>query len=210
MPEPDPCNVDFYMRDPARRVNNLALSPAGVGPLLQRDYWAVISGCRLKPSEVVDWVARYFSEFSPPDRAIFSMPLVAPLQVGDELHVKIRWAGSFRIRVLHQDRNSMTLGTIRGHPEAGRITFGAYRNDFGDVIFHIRSRARSSSRRFLAGFLAIGDPMQLHTWTDFVNNVALSAGNGVVGFVHAESCKMPKRFSEEAEASRPTFVAQGD
>ena len=198
------------MSNSARSISQLVLSSAGVGRFLQRDYWAVISNCRLRPSELMDWVSCRFAEFPPQDRAIFTSPSDGPLELGDELTVRIRWAGRFRVRVLHKDQNSLTLGTIRGHPEAGRITFGAYRNALGDVIFHIRSRARSSSRRFLAGFLAIGDPMQLHTWTDFVNNVALSAGDGVTGFIHAESYRLSAKFHEEAESSSPTFIAQGD
>ena len=57
---------------------------------------------------------------------------------------------------------------LTGHPEAGRITFGAYRTVDGDVVFHIRSRACSSSLFNYLGFLVGGDPMQTATWTDFV------------------------------------------
>ena len=31
----------------------------------------------------------------------------------------------------------ITLGTLEGHPEAGRITFGAYRNERGDVVGNV-------------------------------------------------------------------------
>jgi uncharacterized protein (UPF0548 family) len=78
---------------------------------------------------------------------------------------------SCRVRVLHADAQSLTLGTLEGRPEAGRITFGADRNPAGDVIFHIRSRARSVSMSKRVGFLAIGDVMQTNP-ERFINNLA--------------------------------------
>ncbi len=192
-------------------VANLKLSSAGVGPLLQRDYWGIIAGCRFKPSELIDWVAGRFTEFAPTDRAIFSLPVQGrSLEVGDELTVRIRAAGAAYVRVLAKDSQSFTLGTIEGHPEAGRITFGAYRNSCGDVLFHIRSRARSSARLILLGFLVIGDPMQIHTWADFVQAVAMSAGEGIIGFIHAETLRLPDGFEDDLDGSRPTFIAVGD
>ena len=103
------------------------------------------------------------------------------LAPGDELDVQIVGAGHCRVRVVSRERQTLTLATLAGHPEAGRITFGAYRNDEGEVVFHIRSRARSSSGIKYVGFLAAGEPMQTNTWTDVVKTVALTFGEGVRG-----------------------------
>ena len=198
------------------RARELAreLSPAeaGIGPLLERDYWVVIQNCRLKPSEVVQLVSRRFPEFAPKELAWFRRPdgSTEPLAKGDELEVQIRGAGTFGVRVLHRDSTSFTIGTLTGHPEAGRITFGAYRNGRGDVIFHIRSRARSGSRAHYAGFVALGDAMQTNCWTDFVNRVALSAGDGVVGWIHADKRKHRRRADNPEDLCGPTFVARSD
>ncbi len=190
-----------------------ALSPApgGVGPLLQRDYWAVVERCRLRPSEVMDRVARWFEALAPEDVAAFRRrgPGGHPLDVGDELEVRIAGAGTCEVRVLHRDAQSLTLGTLRGHPEAGRITFGAYRNRRGDVVFHIRSRARAGSALQLLGFLAVGDALQTRAWTDFVDHVAHLAGEGVKGWITADK----RSCADEPEAavrSEPTFAARGD
>ena len=59
-----------------------------------------------------------------------------------------------------------------GHPEDGRIALGGYRNPTGAVIFHIRSRARSTTALTRIGFLAIGDAMQTNTWAEFIRNAA--------------------------------------
>ena len=88
------------------------------------------------------------------------------------LDIRIRPAQQCGVRVIHEDAQSFTLATLEGHPEAGRITFGAYRNPAGAVIFHIRSRARSTTALQRLGFLAIGDAMQTNTWADFIRNAA--------------------------------------
>jgi hypothetical protein len=179
----------------------------GVGPLVQRDYWAVIEGCAMGPRGVAHAIARSFPTFVPADVAMFHREGEAPLAVGDELRVAIRMAGEFRVRVVHRDDNSVTLATLPGHPEAGRITFGAYRNRRGDVVMHIRSRARSGSRFHRAGFLGLGDPMQLYCWTDFINAVAARCGRGVIGSITAETNVIEDETDDCAEI--PTFTAEG-
>jgi len=155
-------------------------------------------------------VRRHFAAFAPPDLVIFRRHdrEDAPLELGDEVDVEIVGAGLFRVYVLHEDAQSLTLGTVSGHPEAGRITFGCYRNRRGDAIFHIRSHARSSSRRHRAGFVAAGEVMQTSTWTDFVNRVAVAFGEGVIGFIHAVTSPCE---DEPPDAARhaPTYIARG-
>ncbi len=199
----------------AQRLTSGLLAPhAGKGPLLQRDYWAVIARCRESPSRIVAGLASRFPEFAPPDVVVFRRLDGAdrPLAPGDELDVDIRWAGPCRVRVVSREPQSITLATLSGHPEAGRITFGAYRNGYGDVIFHIRSRARSGSRAHHVGFLTAGEAMQTNTWTDFVQSVAYTFGEGVIGCVHADSRRMREREEPETDETlcSPTFRAEGD
>lgn len=188
-----------------RRERSLAAS--GAGPLLQRDYWAVIDGCALSPARFGALLATRFAELAPAELVRFSPAAPdRPLAVGDELVVEIRMAGQCGVRVLHADANSLTLCTLRGHPEAGRITFGAYRDVRGEVVFHIRSRARSSSPSRYAGFLALGEPMQTNTWTAFVDRVAHITGRGVRGRIHIETRELDPRSDDE---DRPTYLAEG-
>ncbi|HEY0705720.1 MAG TPA: DUF1990 family protein [Polyangia bacterium] len=183
----------------------------GCGPLLQRDYWAVIDGCTLSPPVLIQTVAERFMELPPEDLVTFTREPGAqgPLVLGEEIMVRIRMAGACRVRLVHRNEQSLTLATLPGHPEAGRITFGAYRNDAGDVIFHIRSRARSSTHANYVGFLTAGDPMQTATWTDFVASVANSFGNGVVGRVYAETETKDEGALVNEDACSPTFLAVG-
>lgn len=195
-------------------MDTLQTASAGVGVLLQRDYWAVIANCRFKPSQLAALVAARFPEFPPKEIVVFERGADAAgcLEVGEELAVQIRMAAPARVRVVYKDTCSLTLATLTGHPEAGRITFGAYRNTHGDVVFHIRSRARSSSIFHYVGFRSAGDPMQTSTWTDFVNNVAVTCGDGVSGVIHAETATLTDADLDRGDETVdcPTFIARAD
>ena len=186
---------------------------AGVGPFVQRDYWAVIDECRSAPSALIAFVRDHFVELPPPSLVVFERcDGDGTLELEDELDIRILLAGPARVRVVHLDACSVTFATIAGHPEAGRITFGAYRGDDGRVIFHIRSRARASTAANYVGFLFGGDPMQTSTWTDFVTNVALSCGAGVADCVHAETTVIDADAVEPGDEAMdaPTFIARAD
>lgn len=188
-------------------MSELQIARRGVGALLQRDYWAVIRNCRASPTEILATVRRHFPAFAPEELVAFSRVGHEQLELGDEFSLRILGAGTHWVRVIHLDEQSVTLGTVTGHPEAGRITFGSYRNARGDVIFHIRSHARSRSRLHRVGFLAMGEVMQTSTWTEFVNRVAALFGDGVIGFVHAETRPCSDEGFEEMTGA-PTYLAR--
>lgn len=180
----------------------------GTGPLLQRDYWAVLEDCALRPSELMAHVKAHFCELPPSALVAFSAD--EGLETGARIDIRIRPAQDCRVRVIHEDAQSLTLGTLAGHPEAGRITFGAYRNAAGAVIFHIRSRARSASTSRLIGFFAVGEAMQTNTWTDFINNTAASAGAHIGQVIHAETTRVEEGPEDDGRVESPTFLADGD
>ena len=180
----------------------------GAGPLLQRDYWAVFTGCAMKPSEAIDHVKSHFCELPPASLVRFAAP--NGLRRDAELDISIMPAQGCRVRVIHEDAQSITFGTLAGHPEAGRITFGAYRNRAGDLIFHIRSRARSATTAKRLGFLAIGDAMQMNTWTDFINNTAAAVGAHIPDAIRAETKEVDELPEDDYPFRSPTFLAVGD
>ena len=197
--------------DRERLREGLAPASGGVGPLVQRDYWCVIDRCAMRPPELLAFVRRRFPELPPEEFAAFepSGGDGAPLEVGDELRISIPGAGRVAVRVVHLDTNSLTVGTLQGHPIAGRITFGAYPNDRDDVIFHIRSRSRASSRLHYLGHLTVGDPMQSTTWTDFLDRLAHTVGEGVVGVIHEDEKEIQDDGDPDVSAISPTFTARG-
>ncbi|GAC1299362.1 MAG: DUF1990 family protein [Myxococcales bacterium] len=199
------------MKAAQKLVEGLAPARVGVGPLLQRDYWAVLRGSRARPSELLSSVRKNFSSFAPSDLAAFQARCGdRALGLGDELDIDIPGAGRCCVRVTHFDAQSLTLATVAGHPEAGRITFGAYRDDRGDPIFHIRSRARSDSALRLLGFVVAGEAMQTDTWTDFISRVAAIAGGAIDGGVYARMQRLEEDGDDEDALDQPTFLARGD
>lgn len=157
----------------------------------------------------MDVVRREFKHLAPRELVQFSDPGKPSLEEGDEMEVNIRMGPDFAIRVVNVTDASLTIATLTGHAEAGKITFGAYRNDRGDVIFHIRSRARSKSVLHRIGFVAAADAMQTNTWTDFVDRLAQTVGEGILGDIHAEASEVDETEIDHDVAS-PTFIARGD
>lgn len=195
-------------RSAEQRTAKVVSAREGTGPLLERDYYARLRDSGLAPSQVMELVRRNFVSLAPDGLAAFHTSANDGIAVGDELDIRIFAAGECRVRVVHMDAQSITLGTLEGHPEAGRITFGCYRDDEGELLFHIRSRARSDSLLRLFGFVVAGKAMQTNTWTDFLSRTGALA-KGSVRAVHAAM----RTLDDESEADvvdRPTFLARGD
>jgi hypothetical protein len=197
--------------DSAKLQEGLQLASEGVGPLVQRDYWCVIRECRMRPAELVSYLRRHFAELPPEALGTFRTPLAREegLGPGDEMRILLPGAGEVGVRVIHLTSHSLTVATLRGHPVAGRITFGAYPNARGDVIAHIRSRSRAASTLHRLAHLAAGDAMQSTTWTDFLDRLANTVGAGVVGAIHEESREVPAEVERRDAPLSPTFRAQG-
>lgn len=183
----------------------------GTGPLWQRDYWGVIRSCRVDPKALVRVVRERFDDLAPKEFVRFNSGKGTgrPLSEGDDLVVHIRMAPEAGVRVIHVCDASLTLATLKGHPECGKITFGSYCNDRGDVVFHIRSRARSKSSLDLAGFLTVGDAMQTSTWSDFIDRLSHIVGEGIVGEIYAEKQEV-EDDPQDDDVKRPTFIATGE
>lgn len=198
-----------HQEQPHARPDPLTLAEDGVGPLLQRDYWGVIRECRGTPAQVIDAVRAHLWDLADPELLEFRRidGTKKPLVEGDELEVHIRFAGTFGIRVLDRGEQSITIGTLEGHPEAGKVTIGAYRNSRGDVLMHARSRARSGSWLHYAGFLAGAEGMQANAWTELINRTAAAVGKGVIGFITAETGRV--RPGPEDTGNLPTYRAEG-
>jgi hypothetical protein len=189
-------------------VSDLLPATRGAGPLLQRDYWAVLEEGTLRPSELMSLVKEHFCTLPPAALVEFIAP--DGVDRGARLDILIRPNQECAVRVIHSDAQSVTLGTLEGHPEAGRITFASYRNPAGRILFHIRSRARSTTAVKRLGFLAIGDAMQTNTWTDFIRNVAALADASIAGPIHADTTAVDDLPEDDEPLHAPTFLATGD
>ena len=176
----------------------------GHGPLWQRDYWAAVRESTLSPEEIVQLLRERFPEFSPEKLAAFSNDKSTPLGVGDEMKVFIQGYGECAVRVVHLEPRSLTLRTLEGHFEAGRITFGAY-YDGESLIFRVRSRARSVDRLRHAGYKLLGQKMQGQTWITFIERVVEKTGGAMIGKIHVRTRELRSTLADLGELDTPTF-----
>jgi hypothetical protein len=179
----------------------------GVGELLQRDYVIVIEGSAYTPEQVVEMLRRNFPRFSPAELARFTRPSgeVGPLDVGDTMHIRIRGRGECGVIVSHLEPHSLTLRTLGGHPEAGRISFGAYRDAAGRLVCRIRSRSRLRDLVQYAGYRLLGKPAQTETWDTFLERVAETCGGRVLGKVLTSTDRVTESDADRGFVERSTF-----
>ncbi|MDQ3814869.1 MAG: DUF1990 domain-containing protein [Armatimonadota bacterium] len=181
----------------------------GTGPLLQRDYRAAIADSACTPEQIMDKVRTEFPQFSPSELADFSCAnAAAPLDLGHEMEINIRMSGYCHVRVVHVDERSFTLRTLDGHPEAGRITFGAYCDEEGRLIFRIRSRARASTTKNYLGYEFLGKGLQARVWTTFIRRVAEACGGRIEGKVRTRRREVTATLADQGEMDTPTFVVK--
>jgi hypothetical protein len=180
----------------------------GRGPLLERDYLAVIGGASCEPEDAARLIRGQFEQFAPPETARFERTDGhACLEVGDELAIRVALRGECRVRVIHCDARGLTLRTLRGHPEAGRITFGADRDGDGRLTVRIRSRTRASCWSNYLGFLLLGKQLQSRCWIRFLDRVAETCGGRVHGRVRVNTRRVEPEPGDGPDRDEPTFRA---
>jgi len=184
-----------------------AYASEGSGPLLERDYSAVIEKSRFTPEQVGALLREKFEAFAPPETASFQKAggQRAPLAVGDALEIRIALMGKCEVRVVHTDDRSLTLRTVKGHPEAGRITFGADSDDGGRLLFHILSRTRASGLVNYLGFLVVGKQMQSRCWIRFIDRLAGECGGRIAGRIRVRTLKVDEGLEDRPGHDGPTF-----
>ncbi len=202
-----------------RDLAEVVCAAQGAGPLLERDYSAVIDRATCQPEQIGYMIRARFEEFAPPETAVFersrrgrkgkdkgkSREVVKkpPLEVGDELVIRIALRGRCKVRVVHTDERSLTLRTLKGHPEAGRITFGAGRDDRGRLTFRILSRTRASGLLNYLGYLVLGKQLQSRCWIRFIERVAEACGGTIVEPIRVRTRKVCECAEDRPESDAP-------
>jgi hypothetical protein len=185
------------------------LATEGVGPLLQRDYVIVIEESHCTPEQAVQWVRTDFPRFSPEELARFTLPGDGsrPLDLNDTMHVLMAGTLQCGVQVVHRDRNSFTLRTLEGHPEAGRITFGAYEDEGGRLVCRIRSRARLRHQLHRFIYQLLGKHPQTRTWIVFLERLAAACGGRRLSEVLTSTEIVPETPADRGAEDTPTFTA---
>jgi uncharacterized protein (DUF1499 family) len=184
----------------------------GSGPLLQRDYEGIIVGSSWTPERVLKMVREDIERFSAAEMAKFVRPPRDrhALQVGDDIEVHITGAGETHVRVAHVDGRSLTLRTMDDHLEAGRITFGSWRDEEGRLVFHIRSRARQAGPVWLLGFVVGGKKLQTRIWETFVERVAEAAGGRLEDGVEVRTQEVSDSLADVGGLDTPTMAVPAE
>jgi hypothetical protein len=191
---------------------DLQLAHDGAGPLLQRDYVAVLEGSHCTPEQALEKILLQFPRFSPEELAKFYHPRdqAAPLALNDRMKIDIRGYGRCEVVVTHLDRHSLTLRTVSGHLEAGRITFGAYADEGGRLVCRIRSRARINNLPIFLGYALFGKAVQTRTWTVFLERLAEACGGRMLGEVVTETDRVSDSPADRGLLEIPTFAAENE
>lgn len=183
------------------------LATHGTGPLFQRDYVVVAEGARCTPEEAMMKLREDFPRFSPDLLAPFwgQDTTHPPLTVGDTMHVHIHGAGHAAVVVTRIEARALTLRTLEGHFEAGRISFGAASDEAGRLVLRIRSRHRIHNLiRYLA-YEVMGKHFQSQIWATFLKRWAEACGGQVLGNVLMAWDRVPEEPEDRTPAPSPTF-----
>ncbi|ANY08548.1 DUF1990 family protein [Pseudonocardia sp. HH130630-07] len=150
----------------------------GHGTLLHRRYSVRIRGTSIGPEELIARLAADPDRWSP-EFAVFRRLRGEPgrMRLGDEFLIRMPGPWDGPVRVCAADPASFTFVTLRGHLEAGRITFGA-RSDGDRLVFAIESWARPGDRlsHLLYNRLRVAKEVQLNMWTHACIRAAAIAG----------------------------------
>ncbi len=151
----------------------------GYGPHFIRRYVVAVAKPEHGAAAVMAKLKEDINAFSPQQNACFtkSRGHARQLQVGDEFAIEICGPNDGTVVVTAVTESSFTFHTLKGHPEAGEITFSVH--DEGETLrFAIESHARSKNMltHLMYHTLGVGKMKQGETWTHFCNAVACFAG----------------------------------
>jgi hypothetical protein len=198
-------------REPGRteeEERDLQLASEGAGPLLQRDYVAVVDRGGCPPEEAIRRLRNDFPRYSPELLASFRRPegAAGPLAVGDTMHVHIRGAGPAGVIVTGVEPSSLTLRTLEGHQEAGVITFAAHRDETGRLVLRIRSRARQRNLPRFFGYALLGKTAQTQIWVQFLKALVADCAGHLVGDVIVATDEVEETPLDRGEEEKPTIA----
>jgi len=151
----------------------------GYGPHFIRRYVVTIQNPDHGAGEVMAKLKENINSFSPQQNACFikSKGEAGDLCVGDEFAIEICGPNDGTVVVTDVQDRAFTFHTLKGHPEAGSITFSVD-EEAGRLRFTIESHARSKNMltHLMYHTLGVGKMKQEETWTHFCNAVACFTG----------------------------------
>lgn len=178
--EPD---LPDFTRELPGDAETLQRPDDGVGDLYHRRYYVAYTDGELGADRLIPELLSNLNAASPTEFSTFE-PIDKdddePLEVGDELVVRLPGPWDGPVRIVDITESSFRLATLQGHMEAGEIEFRARTNEHDWTIFEIESWARSGDKIFhwLYDKLPLAREMQLHMWSHFCQRV-VRIGKGI-------------------------------
>lgn len=144
----------------------------GFGQLWHKTYRIRLENQQLTPAEAIQIWKQNLPKFKPAEKRFYPSP--AGIQPGEIILINARTQGgpiSTGVVVLYSGKNSFTLITPQGHPEAGWVTFSAYK-DNQDTVLQVDVLARSSDPLYELAFRLVGTRVQDRIWTHVLTSLA--------------------------------------
>jgi hypothetical protein len=179
----------------SRWIRSLPVQPAskGVGPLMTRTYAERLTG--VSADALFNDLAKSFPKYADPSLAHFYKLDEGALKVGDRMYIRgyismpadqfvpddVQMGVRVKSIVTQGKTKSLTLETLKGHFEAGTITFSVTDLGKGQVKLQVQSDARFGGLVSLAAFPVASKKMQEAIWMSFLSRVAKIQGATVVG-----------------------------
>jgi hypothetical protein len=167
----------------------------GAVPLYVRSYQVDIAHPKLAPETLMQRIIEDIDTFSPGELAQFQKTKGEPdhLAVGDEYFITIAGPWNGPVRVIQVSPTSFSFVTLRGHLEAGEISFSVFEHpEIQDAIrFRIQSWARSSNRvtDLFYRILGVSQFAQTTMWSYFCQQVVETSGGERLGQIEVMSHK---------------------
>jgi uncharacterized protein (UPF0548 family) len=168
----------------------------GAGPLFVRSYQVDIAHPEFDRETLMARIIADIDDYSPGELAQFEKTRgeASRMAVGDEyfVHIVGPWDGP--VRVIDVTPTSFSFVTLRGHLEAGEISFSLLEHpeDNDAIRFRIQSWARSSNRitDLFYRTLGVSRFAQTTMWSTFCQRVVEASGGEQMGDIQVMSHKV--------------------
>ncbi len=149
----------------------------GFGQLWEKTYRVDLTDTGLTPEKLIQTMKTNFPDFQPPENRFY--PSAAGIQPGEVILINASTPGGLvatGVMVLYADKRTFTFITPQGHPEAGWVTFKAFKE--GErTIMQIQGLARASDPVYELAFRIAGSKLQQGIWTQVLESLAKHVGS---------------------------------
>jgi NADH dehydrogenase len=161
------------------------LPDEGIGPLRRKRYWADISGSRMGPEQLMEYVKRHFADLM---ASFIDTEAESPAPVIEEdatVTLALPMRGHVQVRVAESEPRVVTLVTLAGHPLSGAVRFLCETRG-NATRFEIQVFDRAANVVDLIMMRTLGERLQDVSWREMIENVVKSSG-GTASGVQQES-----------------------